>query len=410
MRFLYALLVLCSFPALSNEPLRLSSSHYSVHQLMVNGSLSDQSIDMLDCVLSKVNQAYKVNTLPWARAIEDLKQDASDGIFTIAPTPELDTVAQMSAPFALEKWRWYFLHQSADQEFSPKRRNIGVVRSSNVNIWLKQNGLKASIEVNNAEQLVRLLLIGRIDAFLEDEAKVNAQLERLGIKPDVLESDFSHYMPLGVYFSNKLLERQPHLLERFNQALQQCNLHNMQLSAMEQKRITELVRIRLKPTINKIPNLLSSLEQENQHFLANKITGAELDQQWFTDLKNNGGPLLNTVTKHPLSEKLRQIQADSQGLISEIYVTGIKGFNLAISQATSDFDQSDEDEFAAVILQRQPLYIDSIKFDPSSQHFQVKVAWPIMHKEKIFGIIVIGLDVEFALRSMERYFDEQERQ
>lgn len=404
MRVLWVVLWIISLSAQSKELLRLSSSQYPAQQLMVNGNVSSQSVDILACVLEKMDQQYRITTLPWGRAIKDLKQDASDGIFTAAPSAELNAIATMSAPFALEKWHWYFLPQHKQTSFSLHNKVIGVVRSSNVDAWLKQRGLTATIEVNSVEQLIRMLLKGRIDVFLEDEFKVVNQLERLHIPLDAMEANFSHYMPLGVYFSKRLLQRTPNFMAQFNQALHSCATTSMQLSAVEKEKITTLVRKTIHSQVNQLMGLQTALEQHNQERAGQEKQAGQWDQQWLLETQQDSGPLLNQVRQHPLSPQLAALQTQSQGLISEIYVTGIQGFNVAMSQTTSDFDQSDEAEYAAIILRKRPLYIGDIEFDPSTQHFQSKVAWPIMDNHRVLGMIVFGLDVEFALRSMEQNF------
>lgn len=111
------------------------------------------------------------------------------------------------------------------------------------------------------------------------------------------------------------------------------------------------------------------------------------------------GELLNRVELHPLSQWLRAWQADSNGLISEVYVTGIKGFNFAESQPTSDFDQSDEIEYESVILADVELFVGEIEYDESSQKFQINVAWAIKEQNKKIGMIVIGINIEAALQN-----------
>lgn len=398
------LIAITSF-ANDQETLKLRAAPNPPYQLLVNGKLSGQSIDVLQCVLGKMDYAYEISLLPWARANEELKSGASDGIFTAAPAASLDKFAEMSAPFALEKWHWYFRHHDSAKIFSPQGKSIGVVRSGNPASWMKNYNLTTTIEVNTVQQLVRMLQSGRIDAFIEDELKVQDALKELRLEQNVFDSDFSHYMPLGIYFSREFLQKSPDFLEFFNGQLQYCAQGRVALNPLEQEKIETLTINELQPSIAALQGLVASLKEENERLATDKTRGSEYDQRWFADLKKGGGPFIQQVEAHPLSKQLKALQARTARLISEIYLTGSKGFNLAQSQATSDFDQSDEAEYEAVVTNKQSLFISPIEYDESAKAFQVKVAWPLIEQQQTIGMIVIGLNAEVALRQMELYYD-----
>ena len=75
-----------------------------------------------------------------------------------------------------------------------------------------------------------------------------------------------------------------------------------------------------------------------------------------------------------------------------------RSFNMAESQPTSDFDQSDEIEYESVITNNSELFISEVEYDESAQTFQVKVAWAIKDSGKKIGMAVIGMNVETALK------------
>ena len=57
------------------------------------------------------------------------------------------------------------------------------------------------------QQLIYLLQHGRIDAFLGDELVVQEQLHSMKLPATEFRAEFSHYMPLGIYFSHDFLSR-----------------------------------------------------------------------------------------------------------------------------------------------------------------------------------------------------------
>ena len=119
---LLLLLTVCTVNVQATETMQLRTTQSPPYQFLVNGELSGVSVDILRCVMGRLDWPYDIHLLPWARAVEDLRQQASDGIFTATPEPALDRLATMSAPFALEKWYWY--HRS-EGIFSATGQNPG---------------------------------------------------------------------------------------------------------------------------------------------------------------------------------------------------------------------------------------------------------------------------------------------
>src|SRR5690554_3151996 len=118
----------CTFQVQAIDTMQLRTTQSPPYQFLVNGELSGVSVGILRCVMGQLDRPYDIQLLPWARAVEDLRRQASDGIFTATPDPDLDRLATMSAPFALEKWHWY--HRDSGR-FQPLGKHLGVIRSSN---------------------------------------------------------------------------------------------------------------------------------------------------------------------------------------------------------------------------------------------------------------------------------------
>lgn len=395
---LLLLLSVCTFQVQAIDTMQLRTTQSPPYQFLINGELSGVSVDLLRCVMGRLDWSYDIQLLPWARAVEDLRRQASDGIFTATPDPVLDRLATMSAPFALEKWHWY--HRDSGR-FQPQGKHLGVIRSSNAASWLKRQGLSAAVEVNSMQQLVYLLQNGRIDAFLGDELVVQEQLHSMKLPATEFRTEFSHYMPLGIYFSHDFLGRHPQFLAQFNRQLKRCAPAALQLSNTEQQRIRQQLQETLQPQLP-ARRLLPTLDSGNKRLgVLTVATKMALDQQWFRELSSGNGPLLDGVEQQPLSVWLRYWQQQSEGLIREIYITGTQGINLAQSQPTSDIDQSDEEAYQQLVVQQQPLWIGPIEYDESARSFQIKVAWPVSHNGELQGMVVLGLDAEHALQRSE---------
>uniref|UniRef100_UPI002608B133 substrate-binding periplasmic protein n=1 Tax=uncultured Thalassolituus sp. TaxID=285273 RepID=UPI002608B133 len=197
-------------PAPSYGAVKLRTTIWPPYQMMLQGELSGESTETLRCIFRDINESFSVQVMPWQRAIQDMKHSVADGIFTTGPSPELDEVATMSAPFALEKWYWY--HASGLDLSDVKTLRIGAVRSSNQATWLDTEGIPVTELVNEGMQLVRLVQAGRIDTFIADSRYFEELVEEASASSDFesdLQRTFVRYMPLGVYFADQFLQQHP---------------------------------------------------------------------------------------------------------------------------------------------------------------------------------------------------------
>lgn len=102
------------------------------------------------------------------------------------------------------------------------------------------------------------------------------------------------------------------------------------------------------------------------------------------------------------SEQLGAWQSRQLGLVTETMIANNLGTVSAMSQVTSDYWQGDEAKFQEAAA-GEPLYLSPIRYDASTQRFQVVASTPIRARSTgaFEGILVIGLDVEEALSRVD---------
>ena len=121
--------------ALAEAPSKVILQLSMPSDLKVQGEASNESLAVFDCVLEQISWPYSVKLYPWKRGIESLKHGGVDAVFMAVPIEELDTIAKMSAPFALEKWYWFYQADSTKNSLPLTELKIGVVNSSHTEIW-----------------------------------------------------------------------------------------------------------------------------------------------------------------------------------------------------------------------------------------------------------------------------------
>ncbi len=144
------------------------------------------------------------------------------------------------------------------------------------------------------------------------------------------------------------------------------------------------------------PLVIAAIEAQN------KITASydaaridALDKQWRAEVDAATHPLIDATLGNEASKYLGQVQAEAEGLFTEIFVMDAKGLNVAQSTVTSDYWQGDEDKFTESFGKGPTaVHIGEIEEDESTQTFQSQVSLPIVDAAGVpIGAITVGVDL-----------------
>lgn len=121
----------------------------------------------------------------------------------------------------------------------------------------------------------------------------------------------------------------------------------------------------------------------------------ELDSQWRAEVGAASKPLIDATLANEASKYLAQVQADSAGLFTEIFVMDAKGLNVGQSTVTSDYWQGDEDKFTQSFgAGAAAVHLGEIEQDESTQTYQSQVSITIVDAAgNPIGAITAGVDL-----------------
>ena len=122
----------------------------------------------------------------------------------------------------------------------------------------------------------------------------------------------------------------------------------------------------------------------------------ELDAQWRAEVGSASKPLIDATLATEASKWLLQVQEESAGLFTEIFVMDAKGLNVAQSTVTSDYWQGDEDKFTASFGGGpEALHLGEVEQDESTQTFQSQVSITVTDPATgtPIGAITVGIDL-----------------
>ena len=372
--------------------------------LKLQGEVSGAAERVLQCVAGRMVEALPVSLTSAGQGIADIKAGLIDGLISTGEGDELDTYTTSSAPFVLEEWYWYFSGRSGEGSFVPSRYKLGAVKKSAQYYWLEAQGLRVSDVAESSADLLQLLVEGRVDAVLMDEklfSDLNTDLsEAQSAVIRGLAREFERYAPVRVQFADHFLSGHPAFLAHFNRVIEFCTQDAIRLSNAQRQQVMSIYEFSIRRLAGH-PEVIRILEWQNRERV--NITHAEIDQldsQWREELSKDIRPMINAELSREISRFLRQIQDDSEGLFTEIFLVGKRGLNAGQSNVTSDFYQGDEEPYQATLgSDGRDVYIGPISYDASSEGFQVKLSARVLngHGEPI-GMMMFGIDAERAFQ------------
>lgn len=194
------------------------------HYYDQNNKMTGTSVKVLECSFTQLNIHLIIETVPWRRAQQHTRLGISDGFFSASWNASRDEYATRSVDIAPQKWVWYTLKSNdinpSTPTFKQKAKVVGT-RGSNIIHWLRKNDYMISAETTDLDNMVNMVLTGRVDAFMENELVAQRSLEGTD-ELKKLNKSIARSMPVGVYFNHKFLSQYPDFLTAFNQAVIGC--------------------------------------------------------------------------------------------------------------------------------------------------------------------------------------------
>lgn len=404
MKTTFSILLLLSFSGKTygaENSLHLTlGTNMPIKTLAQNNTTNDDATKQVDCILNKMQADYRIRLLPWRRAKQDVHSQILDGFFPAVAVDDASSFATLSTPLVLENWYWFWRAETQEPTTWKEKSRIGVILGGQQETILINEGYTTFATANNAQQLVKLLFAERIDAMLMDKEEFEKLATQMNVKDSEYNSRFFRYQSMGVYFGESFLEDHPNFLTTFNSFASSCITNDFELSPIEKKRIQYIITPLLKKlSLNK--NIISATVKQNQ--LNSNKSDSELkviDRQWIEEFAKGNIDFSKTIVNQEASKILKQYQTENEGLLSEIIVMDNRGYNVAVTDMTSDYWQGDEDKFKQTFNKSsQTIFIEKIEYDASSKHFQVQVSVSLTNPEthEAIGAITMGVDVDKAL-------------
>ena len=102
--------------------------------------------------------------------------------------------------------------------------------------------------------------------------------------------------------------------------------------------------------------------------------------------------LIKACLNHPVGEWLSEKNKEGRGRYPEAFLTDNQGANVAMSKATSDYWQGDEEKWTESFADGSGnVYYGQPELDESSRAMLVQVSVPVMDAGQAIGVLVVGI-------------------
>lgn len=160
--------------------------------------------------------------------------------------------------------------------------------------------------------------------------------------------------------------------------------------------------VKVLETLARTPSLIEVVKQANLDRA--ELTDAEvlaLDEAWRVENPSIAAEVA-AIESNSLTKYLKEfIEKNPQQI--EVFVTDVKGLNIAMTDRTSDFLQSDEGWWASAYADGAgSSYIAEVEFDESSNSYAMNLGIPIYdtQSDKVVGVLRGTLDVSSLIQTL----------
>lgn len=372
---------------------KVSICHGAMHEgSHAHDRVNEPESAVLACIFDRQGFMLATQHKPWLRCIREAEHGLFAGVCPLSETLAERSAMQASDPLVIEKWYWMSM-----RPLTPvKTSRFAAIRGSNQHAWLLSKGLNVLIEATSITQLFDLLDSGRIDAIIATNHELTLAEQR-GVT-----AQFVRYLPLRAYFTNQFLFQHSNFLDLFNAQIESCQSGPLvQLTDDDELKLDSYAH-RYRNDLEKY--IMPALQAQNvRHQALTHDDILRLDAVWSGADAPERNTLQDAVLKSSLSQQLRQLKQQSDGIIAELFVMDNRGLLLGSTDKSSDYWQGDEAKFTESYGRgKQDAFIDKVRFDRSSRMFLSQVSTALLDAQgSAIGAVMIGINVEQALTHLQ---------
>lgn len=189
LRLLPLLLMLAALPATADDtPIIIDSPESHPYAWREDGHMTGLFYDLVTEAFRRADRKVEIHLIPWARAMEEVRQGRADGMFVVYKTPERERDFAFPDEPLTELRERIFVRRNARFEFMADfsnfdGRRVGMlnytVHGAKLSQALELRRIISKVSASSYESLVDMLASNRLDlAIGVDDAIIDAVISR----------------------------------------------------------------------------------------------------------------------------------------------------------------------------------------------------------------------------------------
>ena len=148
------------------------------------------------------------------------------------------------------------------------------------------------------------------------------------------------------------------------------------------------------------PDIIDAVKSANEAYASlTEADIAAMDQQWI-DEDPAIEPTVQQIQNNAVSDRLRSYMNTFPENV-EVFLTGSRGLNVAMSGRTGDYLQAGENWWDSSYADGKGVtYIEDVQFDESSKSYAINIATPVRDGTTVAGILRTTVDVTKAFTTL----------
>jgi polar amino acid transport system substrate-binding protein len=164
MKALVILSPLAAATAHASEPFVLTTEEYPPFNMTFQGQITGISTDLVRAVFDKAGVAYKIEMLPWSRAINMAETQKNTCVYSTTETEERKNRFEWIGPLTENNWVLFGKADQAPMQSLEEARGktVGGYTGDAISLYLEKEGYKVETAPRDDLNLAKLIN-GRID-------------------------------------------------------------------------------------------------------------------------------------------------------------------------------------------------------------------------------------------------------
>ncbi|WED24176.1 transporter substrate-binding domain-containing protein [Vibrio sp. JC009] len=196
-----------TYAGTEKDALRVSFTEFVPWKTVTaGGNLSGIDIELMAMIAERMDLDLEVTPYPWKRGLRRLETGDVDIITSLLRRPQREAFAYfIEPPYVTQSNKAFFVLKGNENTISKyddlKGLTIGTFDKNHYFEPFDHDTSLDKFSGKSTEQLLKMLLAGRLDTFIMTEEVGEFKIKELGFEGQIVKADYKYSKPMNVYLA-----------------------------------------------------------------------------------------------------------------------------------------------------------------------------------------------------------------